>query len=87
MEKDKFYNVSDSVLLKEQKKLKNLNTTYGIVLLFLFATSIYLGVTKGKFTLVAVCLGLFSIFVVNFQSLRDFKKEVAKRNLDLKNRK
>ena len=81
MEKDKFENVSDAVLLKEQNKLKNLNTIYGVVLLLLFATAIYLGITKGKFTLVAVCLGLFSIFVVNFQSLRDFKKEVEKRNL------
>ena len=81
MEPGKFENVSDGVLLKEQKKLKNLNKIYGILLLVLFAISIYLGITKGNFTLVAVCLGLFSIFVVNFQSLRDFKKEVEKRSL------
>lgn len=84
MTKGKFENISDEVLLKEQQKLKNLNTIYGIVLLLLFATSIYLGVKKGKFTMVAVCLGLFSIFVVNFQSLRDFKKEVIKRKLNRK---
>ena len=81
MAQEKFENISDAVLLKEQKKLKNLNKIYGIVLLLLFATSIYLSVSKGNFTMVAVCLGLFSIFVVNFQSLRDFKKEVTKRNL------
>ncbi|SFH98027.1 hypothetical protein [Halpernia frigidisoli] len=81
MDKDKFQNISDDVLLKEQKKLKNLNKIYGIVLLLLLVSSIYLGLKKGNFTMIAVCLGLFSIFVVNFQSLRDFKKEVEKRNL------
>lgn len=82
MKKDQFENVSDAVLLKEQKKLKNLNTVYGVVLLSLFVVAIYLSVNKGNFTMVAVCLGLFSIFVVNVQSLRDFKKEIVKRKLN-----
>ena len=82
MTKGKFENISNEVLLKEQKKLKSLNTIYGIVLLVLFAISIYLSVSKGNYTMVAVSLGLFSIFVVNVQSLRDFKKEVIKRKLN-----
>ncbi|MGS0747217.1 hypothetical protein [Halpernia sp. GG3] len=82
MTKGKFENISDGVLLKEQKKLQKLNAVYGIVLLLLFATAIYLSVSKGNFTMVAVCLGLFSIFVVNVQSLRDFKKEIVKRKLN-----
>ena len=81
MDKDKFQNISDDVLLKEQKKLKNLNKIYGVVLLLLLVSSIYLGLKKGNFTMIAVCLGLFSIFVVNIQALRDFKKEIKKRNL------
>lgn len=82
MQKNQFENVSDDTLLKEQKKLKNLNKIYGIVLIFIFFAAIYLAFAKEKFAMVIVCTGLFSIYVVNHQSLNDFKKEVAKRNLN-----
>ncbi|WP_417429762.1 hypothetical protein [Halpernia sp.] len=64
MEKNKFENVSNEELLKEQKKLKSLNKIYGIVLFMLLITAIYLAISKSNFTIVAVFLALFSIFIV-----------------------
>lgn len=81
MAKEKFENVSDTELLTEQKKLKKLNKIYGIILSVFFLISIYLGFTKGNFTMVAVCIALFSIYIVNIQSLKDFKKEVEMRKI------
>lgn len=81
MTENQFENVSDAVLLKEQKKLKNLNKIYGIILLIIFMLSLYFAFTKSNFTMVAICLALFSIYIVNYQSLKDFKTEVETRNL------
>lgn len=81
MEKDKYKGVSDEELLIEQKKLQKLNTVYGVIMIILFFASVYLGITKQNYTMVFICLGLFSIFFVNINSLKDFKKEIKKRNL------
>lgn len=79
MKSNKFQDMSREALLKQQKTAKFLTGLLVGGLLTLFAINIYLGITKGFSSVVAIPFALLPIVVLNVNNLKQIEQELANR--------
>lgn len=83
MKSKKISEMSNEELLKNEKVIKTITALFGGTLLFLFIITIFLNIIKKEFNpLTIIPIALFSIFIININSLKEIKKEKEKRNLN-----
>ncbi|MFT3827913.1 MAG: hypothetical protein QM731_28610 [Chitinophagaceae bacterium] len=73
--------MSNEELLKNEKMLKGVTYSLCGLLILLLGLTIYLTIKKGFTALCVVPLGLSTIVILNFNTLKEIEKEKRSRNL------
>ncbi|WP_316782541.1 redox-active disulfide protein 2 [Pedobacter frigiditerrae] len=81
MSKKSLSELSNEELLKNEKTLKTITSMLAGAILLLFIVNIFLAFKKGFSALSAVPIALLPIVIINFNSLKEMKKEIKARNL------
>lgn len=81
MKKKNLSELSDTELLKNQKTAKVATGSFLGVWTVLVVVNIYLFTQKGFTAQAIMPIALLPLLVINFNSLKEFKKEVDARNL------
>jgi hypothetical protein len=81
MSKKSLSELSNEELLKNEKILKTVTSMLTGAIFLLFIVNIFLAFKKGFSALSAVPIALLPIVIINFNSLKEMKKEIKTRNL------
>ena len=73
--------MSNEELLKTEKTLKPITYLLATCIVFLFALNIYLSFTNGFSASQVIPIALLPIVIINFNTLKEIKKEIVLRNL------
>ncbi|TCC86640.1 redox-active disulfide protein 2 [Pedobacter frigiditerrae] len=81
MSKKGLSELSNEELLKNEKTLKTITSMLAGAIFLLFVVNIFLAFKKGFSALSAVPIALLPIVIINFNSLKEMKKEIKARGL------